>query len=188
VTPETIPILATARELYGRVVYTHKTHEQEREIWSRKVCFGSRINIALAGLTTFLAVLSAAIPQTIALIATAVSATATICFVIWQSSSDPSTKEAKHRVVAKELLWIREQLLLFIADCYTSTSAETLQKQLQLITRELTAVYKFAPDTSPEAYAAADRMIKSGHFTFSDEEIDSMLPVDLRKIKSEQET
>jgi len=29
-------VLATARELYGRVVYTHKTHEKEREIWSSK--------------------------------------------------------------------------------------------------------------------------------------------------------
>jgi hypothetical protein len=53
-----------------------------------------------------------------------------------------------------------------------------------VITRELTAVYKFAPDTSPEAYAAAERMIKNGHFTFSDDEIDGMLPVDLRKKKS----
>jgi hypothetical protein len=38
-----IPILATARELYGRVVYSHKTHEQEREIWSKKVCQMNRL-------------------------------------------------------------------------------------------------------------------------------------------------
>ncbi len=48
-----IPILATARELYGRVVYSHKTHEQEREIWSKKVCQMNRYNVWLAGATTF---------------------------------------------------------------------------------------------------------------------------------------
>jgi hypothetical protein len=121
----------------------------------------------------------------LALVATAVSATATVCFTVWQSSSDPSAKEAQHRVAAKELLWIREQLLLLITNCHISTFPQDhLQKCLEVITRELTAVYKFAPDTSPEAYAAAERMIKNGHFTFSDDEIDGMLPVDLRKKKS----
>lgn len=179
-----VPILATARELYGRVVYTHKTHEQEREIWSRKVCWMNRLNITLAGLTTLLAIVSAVIPQIVALIATALSATTTVCFLLWQSSVDPSAKEARHRVVAKELLWVREQLLLLITECHVSTfPLDHLQKCLEVITRELTAVYKFAPDTSSEAYSAAEKMIKSGHFTFSDDEIDAMLPVDLRKQK-----
>jgi hypothetical protein len=48
------------------------------------------------------------------------------------------------------------------------------------MTREVTAVYKFAPNTSPQAYAAADDMIKRGHFTFNDDEIDAMLPANLR--------
>jgi hypothetical protein len=52
-----------------------------------------------------------------------------------------------------------------------------------MLTRELTAVYKFAPDTSPEAYAAAEKMLKSGNFTFSDDEIDAFLPTELRKKK-----
>jgi hypothetical protein len=178
------PLLATARELYGRVVYTHKTHEQEREIWSRQVSLMNRINIGLAGLTTCLAVLSASMPEKVALIATAISAGVTVCFTVWQTSSDPASKEAKNRVAAKELLWIREQLLLIITNCHISNySQDHVQKSLEVITRELTAVYKFAPDTSPEAYGAADKMIKSGHFTFSDDEIDAMLPTELRKKK-----
>jgi hypothetical protein len=178
------PILATARELYGRVVWSHKVHEQEREIWSEKVCTMSRINIALAGLTTFVAVLSVKFPESYALIATALLATATVCFVIWQASSDPSKKESKHRVVAKELLWCREQLLLLITACHTNTPIEQLQNRLELLTREVTAVYKFAPDTSPEAYKRADEMLKNGHFTFSTDEIDAMLPTEFRKKQS----
>ena len=162
-----VPILATTRELYGRVVYSHKVHEKEREIWSGKVCWMNRTNIILTGLTTCLAVLSASIPQTAALIATALSVAATVCFTVWQSNFDPAGKEAQHRVAGKELLWMREQLLLLITDSHISTfPQDQLQSRLDRITRELTAVYKFAPNTSPEAYAAADKMIKSGHFTF----------------------
>ena len=62
-----------------------------------------------------------------------------------------------------------------------SVSDDSLQKSLDTITRELAAVYKFAPDTSPEAYARADDMIKKGHLTFSDDEIHGMLPTKLRK-------
>ena len=58
-----------------------------------------------------------------------------------------------------------------------------LQPRLDTITHELTTAYKFVPDTSAEAYAQADAALKGGHFTFSDDEIDAFLPVDLRKKK-----
>jgi hypothetical protein len=176
------PILATARELYGRLVHTHLTHEKERLIWTAKVCWMNRANIALASATTFFAVLSASLKPDWAIILTALFAVATVSFVMWQSNYDPATKEAQQRVAAKELLWIREQLLLLITDCHISTCPQNqLEQRLNLITRELTAVYKFAPNTSPEAYAQAKADIDGGHFTFSDEEIDAMLPVALRK-------
>lgn len=178
------PIHAAVRELYGRVVYTHMVHEKERELWSAKVCRMNNYTIWLAGATTFFAIISATIKPTFAIYATAVFALMTICFVMWQSNFDPAGKEAQHRVAAKELLWIREQLLLLIMDCHISTcSDEKLDNCLQMIMREVTAVYKFAPNTSAKAYALADASIKGGHFTFSDEEIDSMLPVALRKNK-----
>jgi hypothetical protein len=176
-------ILATAREFYGRLVYSHKVHEQEREIWSQKVCAMNRYNIWIAGFTTFLAVVTVKFPESYAVLATAVAATATVCFVIWQASSDPSSKEAKHRMVAKEMLWCREQMLLLIAACYTATPIDQLQNRLELLTREISTVYKFAPDTSGEAYSRAEAMLKKGHFTFSDDEIDAFLPTEFRKTK-----
>jgi hypothetical protein len=62
-----------------------------------------------------------------------------------------------------------------------SVPLQQLQKCLETINRELTAVYKFAPNTSPEAYSLADNSLKSGHFTFTDDEIDGFLPSVLRK-------
>jgi len=43
------------------------------------------------------------------------------------------------------------------------------------------AVYKFAANTSPKAFAEAEKSIKSGHFSLSDVEVDAMLPEALRK-------
>jgi hypothetical protein len=178
-------ILATSRELYGRLIYTHITHKKERQIWSGKVCWMNRINVALASMTTFFAIISATLRPTWSILVTALFAVATVSFVMWQSNYDPAGKEARHRIAAKELLWIREQILLLITDCHITTCAEhELERRLNVLSRELTAVYKFSPDTSPQAYAQAEAAIKTGHFTFTDGEIDAMLPTQLRKNRS----
>jgi len=176
------PLLATARELYGRVVYTHKVHEVERELWSAKVCWMSRVNILLAGATTIFAIISASLKPTWALVLTAILSAATICFVVWQSNFDPGGQESQHRIAATETLWICEQLMLLIANCHLANfPLEQLQRSLEMVTRELTAIYKFLPDTSSKAYGIADARLKGGQFTFSDDEIDGFLPADLRK-------
>jgi hypothetical protein len=175
-------LLATARELYGRAVYSHKTHEKERVIWSGKACTMNRINIGLVSITTFFAILSATLRPLWCLIVTAILSALTTGFVLWQTSFDPVAKENLHRTSAKELLWIREQLLLLIQRCHmTSEDVAHLQASLESITRELAGVYKFAPNTAPEAYAQARAALKAGEFTFSDDEIDAFLPVMLRK-------
>ena len=48
-------LLSVVRELYGRVAWTHKTHEKDREIWSNKVCRVRWVNVVLIGITTLLA-------------------------------------------------------------------------------------------------------------------------------------
>lgn len=176
------PILAAARELYGRLVHTHLTHEKERLIWTGNVCWMNRINIGLASATTFFAIISATLKPTWSILVTALFALLTVSFIMWQSNYYPATKEAQHRVAAKELLWLREQFLLLITDCHISTIPQReLEHRLHSLTRELTAVYKFAPNTSPEAYKQAKADLDRGHFTFTDEEIDALLPQHLRK-------
>ena len=74
--------------------------------------------------------------------------------------------------------------MILITDCHITTiSQDNLHRCLETITRELTAVYKFAPNTSKKAYALADADFKNGKLTFSDDEIDAMLPANLSKKK-----
>jgi hypothetical protein len=88
-------------------------------------------------------------------------------------------------MAAKELLRIREQFLLLITDCHVTTCPKhDLERRLDVLTRELTAVHKFSPDTSSDAYAEAEAAIKRGHFALTDDEIDAMLPAPLRKNRS----
>ena len=175
-------ILACARELYGRVVYSHKTHEVERELWADVVFRMNVSNICLAAVTTIAAVIAASLKPTWAMILTAILAAASICFIIWQASFDPAGKEAQHRAAAKELLWIREQFLLLIAHCNApSPNVADLQRSLDMLTLQITAAYKFSPSTSPKAYKMAADRLKHGEFTFSDDELDAFLPLALRK-------
>ena len=87
----------------------------------------------------------------------------------------------QNRVAAKELLWCRQQLLMLIADCHIPLPVETLRRNLEIVNREVHAIYKFAPNTSPEAYKKAGAQIQSGHSAFSDDELDALLPPSLRK-------
>lgn len=175
-------VLAMARELYGRAVYSHKTHEKERQIWSDKARLMYWVNLGLVSATTVFAVISVALQPRWILILTALFASATTAFVVWQASFDPTGKENQHRTAAKELLRIREGLVLLIERCHLdSEQLPTLQSYLESIGRELSALYKFVPDTSPAAYAQARAALKGGEFTFSDEEIDAFLPTKLRK-------
>src|SRR5882762_9811860 len=90
-------VLAMARELYGRAVYTHKTHEKERQIWSHKAGRMYWVNLGLVSATTIFAVISVALQPPWVLILTALFASATTAFVVWQSSFDPVGKENRHR-------------------------------------------------------------------------------------------
>jgi len=175
-------ILATARELYGRAVYSHKVHEVERELCSKSVTTMNIINIVLAALTTVLAVISVSLKPLWAMIATAAAAAFSVCFAIWQASFDPASKEQRQRTAAKELLSIREQFLLLIQKCHISNADPTdLQKCLEGLTTQLLAAYKFVPNTESKAYGIADGRLKGAQFTFADKEIDGFLPTELRK-------
>ena len=173
---------ATARELFGRAVWTHKVHEVAREQYTKKSGHVNIWNIASAALTVALAAGSPLIPSPWNVILTGLSATATICLVIWQASSNTAAKEAQQRVAAKEVLCLREEFLLLIMNCQmTDADAGALKKHLESLTRELTRAYKFMPDTSPEANGITGKRLSGGEMTFSDEEINSYLPAALRK-------
>lgn len=178
-------LLGVVRELYGRVAWTHKTHEKDREIWSRRVCLTRWVNVVLIGITSILATVGAIYNSQGAFVVTSIFGAVSTAFVVYQLSFNAEETEAKHRMVAKRLLYLRDQYLILIQEAMSGrTSIEQLQNKLESLHREASIVYEYAPDSSSKAYSAAGEALKAKEeFTFSREEIDMLLPEDLRLTK-----
>jgi len=183
-------ILGVARELYGRIVYSHKTHEKERERWTRKVHREKWISVLLAGSTTIAAVIGAAYGNRIVFIVTSVLGTLGTAFSVYQPSFNACKTESEHRSTAKKLLDLRERYMMFILRVMTETTpVATLHAELQTLQKETAIIYEYAPDTSAEAYYMAGWGLKDGEeLTFCNEELDRLLPENLRCGKSRTET
>ena len=174
--------LGVVRDLYGRVVWTHKTHEKDREIWSRRVVWMRWINVVLIGITTILATVGTILDSQSMFIATSISGALSTAFVVYQLSFNPEKKETEHRTVAKRLLYLRDQYLILIGETMCGgTPIDQLQRKLESLHREASIVYEYSPDSSSKAYKAASKALKTEEeLTFSPEEIDRLLPDTLR--------
>ena len=183
-------LLAQVRESFGRVVYSHKTHEKQADrcfTWHRWQ------QVALVGLTavssgTFLVAIvgvvaspevAGLVTSFIALLVTAISlATKTFKFA----------EEADvHRAIAAELWDVRESYLSLItdllADTITESDARARRDELQEAAR---AAYSEAPRTASKAFAdASDGLKDNEEMTFASREIDLFLPEALRLNESE---
>lgn len=175
------PNIDVVREVFGRVVYSHKTHEKDRELSSAKVSRIRWTNIILTALTFGGIVSNAIWDQRVVLFATIAIGTVTLAFTVFQLSFDPATDAARHRVAAKSLLLIREKYVNLLADIYGGIPDEEIQKRRDDLQEELNEVYEQAPDTSYKAYSRAKTALKvNEELTFSDSELDLFLPKSLR--------
>lgn len=172
-------VLATARQHFGRVVWTHKTQEKQREIWAGRANWIQWANILFAGATTGLAITAATGRPLMA--ETIISAVFAVCLAVGQAAYDPRSRGESHRVAAKELVRLRDGFLVLIALCLVNQPPDDLVPRLHALVAELHAVSRFMPDTSPKAYKAAEKAIMFGQTSFSDDEIDRLLPAELRK-------
>lgn len=171
------------REEFGRVVYTHKTHEKARELCTRHATASKWVNIVLNALT-FGGVLTSVTSENRDLLFVALFfATLTAGYTLYQLSFNPTQEAAEHRDAAKCLLKIRDGYIHLLADVEgNALSAKEIRNQRDGLSAQSQKVFLTAPDTSSKAYSLARRALKeSEDFTFSDEEIDKFLPMNLRR-------
>jgi hypothetical protein len=169
------------RESFGRVVYSHKTHEKAREIESAKADRVKWINIVLTTLTSAALVSTIITNQKTLLYVSSILSASALAFVIFQLSFDPAKEAERHRAAAKELWYVREKYVNLLTHIKANTNAVDVIGRRDELIEELKLIYKFAPDTSSRAYRAAQQALKvSEDMTFSVEEIDAFLPDSLR--------
>ena len=178
-------LLAQVRESFGRVVYSHKTHEKQADICFTKHRWQQGALIALTAISsgTFLAAVVGLLGS--AVLTTLVTSSIAL-LVSWMSLGATTFKfkeEADaHRDVASRVWNVRESYISLIADLMSGkisdADARSRRDRLQETTRE---VYAAAPRTSGTAFSRAQDGLKNNEeMTFTSREIDLFLPTALR--------
>lgn len=171
------------RECFGRVVYSHKTHEKCADILLARLSRIKLWQIILSAITTggFVATVFGA-GKVGALIGVLVSA-ALLALNAYTKNYDLGELAQKHRRAGADLWIIREKYLSLITDLRIGGKPiEALQGERNDLLEELHSVYSGAPSTTFQAYKKAQEALQQlEDLTFSDEEIDAFLPKELKK-------
>lgn len=179
-------ILGQLREIYGRMAYTHKTHEVQADIFEAKSRRHRVVKFVLvaAGSGTFLASLVGVFlePKWASL------ATSFVALLVAGSSLADRTfrygeETQQHRDTAARLWDIRESYLSLIVDLKALTvSVDEAVERRDALQKAAGAILRDAPRTGPKAYPIAqDRLKNREDLTFTRREIDLLLPEALRK-------
>lgn len=174
---------AQLRECYGRVVYTHKTHEKCADILLRRLSAIKIWQIVLSALTTGTLLLLVLGVGRVAAIVGGIVSTILLVLNAYIKSCDLGELAQKHKQAAVSVWLIREKYLSLITDLRMGTEPlDPLLAQRDALLDELHSIYVGAPATISQAYRYAQKALKvSEDMTFSDAEIDAFLPDELRK-------
>lgn len=174
---------AQIRECYGRVVWTHKTHEKCTDILNDRNNAIKMWQIILSAITTsgiFITVLG---ESKEAGILSAVISMVTLALSTYVKKYDLGGMAQKHADAAS-LIWnIREKYLSLLTDIRAGViSIDDIRATRDKLQNDLYKLYQGSPRTLNKAYEKASKALKEmDEMTFSDEEIDKFLPKSLRK-------
>lgn len=178
-------LLAQVRESFGRVVYSHKTHEKQADICFTKHRWQQGLLIALTAISsgTFLAaVVGLVVDPILAGLVTSFVA----LLVTWVSLGAKTFRFADesdaHRGIASRLWDVRESYISLIADLMAGdVSDEQARGRRDELQEAAWKAYSEAPRTSPRAFnRAQDGLKHNEEMTFAPSEIDLFLPEALR--------
>jgi len=171
------------REIYGRVVYTHKTHEKCADILKARSDYIKYAEIFLsAATTTSILVVVFGEGKAFQFLA-ALFSTILLALTLYSKDFNLLAIAEKHKQAALNILEIREKLLSMLVDIRIGNKEiSQIQKSRDELIEQLINTYKGAPKTINKAYAIASKVLKENEeFTFSDAEIDKFLPESLRR-------
>jgi hypothetical protein len=177
------PLEDQIRDCFGRVVYTHKTHEKMADNCNKRLTKFKVSQIIISSITASGAFSVLFIDQSWLKILTALVSLVSLILTGYMKGFDPGGTAQKHRDAAANIWPIRESYQSLLTDIRMKTinDAEAAARRDELQER-LSAIYKGAPHTNSTAYLQAQNALKNNEeYSFSDEEIDQFLPNSLRK-------
>lgn len=182
---------AQLRECYGRIIYTHKTHEKQADIiiksdnciqWC-KVIISAIISVGL--LNSIFDIKYLVGYKEIGLIISTILSTILLILNTYTKSNNLGELAQKHRQAGADLWLIREKYLSLLTDLnINNVSLDEIIKRRDELLQEQYLLYKAIPSTNSKAYTKAQKALKElEDMTFTDEEIDKFLPTRLKKTR-----
>ena len=177
------------RECFGRVVYSHKTHEKLADIFLGRLALLKWAQIVLAAITTGGCISVVFGAGQSGIILSAVMSTMLLVLNAYTKNYDLGELAQKSRQAGADLWIVREKYLSLLTDLRIGIKpVEELVVERDCLLQELYGVYSGAPSTNNKAYRKAQEALKSlEDMTFCDEEIDAFLPRALKKAALGQE-
>lgn len=177
------------RESYGRVVYSHKTHEKCADILLLRHDRVRLAQIVLSALATAGFVGAAMGTGQGAAIVGALLSAFLLVLNSYTKKYDLGELAQKHRQAGSDLWLIREEYLSLLVDVRIQKKPpEEIQKQRDILVHQLYEIYRGAPSTNYRAYKKAQEALQNlEDMTFSDAEIDKFLPRELQRRDGRQD-
>ena len=178
-------LLAQVREAFGRVAYSHKTHEKQADLHAshHRAQQWSLVALTTISSGTFLASLAGlvATPKISSLVTSFIALLVTGTSLATKTFTFAEDAEA-HRDTAAQLWEVRESYISLITDlmsgAISASDARARRDELQVLTGD---AYATAPRTTRRAFMKASSGLKDREeLTFASDEIDPFLPEALR--------
>ncbi|MDC1068900.1 SLATT domain-containing protein [Candidatus Kapabacteria bacterium] len=171
------------RENFGRIVYSHKSHEKCADILNSNNSNLKIAKIVLSGLTTGGLIAIFANDDIIIKVISALLSTALLIINSYTKDYDLGEIAQKHASTAIDLWNIREKYLSLLTDLKTQRKTiEEIEKFRDEYQEDLFNIYNGAQRTTYKAYKKAQEALQNlDDMTFSDDEIDKFLPKELKK-------
>jgi SMODS and SLOG-associating 2TM effector domain family 4 len=175
--PSSSAVEAQLREMYGRVAYTHKTHEKMADSYIARYKFIKNTEIALSALATSSLVLAVFGDSRTGTIVGALLSAVLLGFTLYFKEASLGEQAQKHAATAARLWGVRERLLSLLVDMKDGAASEVVGKERDRINALLEDIYKAAPRTNGRAYAAAQKALKTNEeLYFREAELNRLLP------------
>jgi len=181
-TNQNISLIETIRESFGRIVYTHKTHEKMTEIFESKRGWATAGEIIATSLTASGLISLNFYNDNFIKISAALLAFLSLSMALYKSFAMLDNRIGSHQKTAWKLWIMRERYINLISDVsenrISDQEAQKIRDDLQTETHK---IYEDAPQTTACAYAKAQKALKkSEDFTFTADEINRFLPKSLK--------
>ena len=182
--PESRQVLeGQLRECFGRVVYSHKTHEKQVDILVKRLSRIRLWQIVLSAIITGSFIFRfLGLGEIGSIIGTVLSAVL-LCLTLYTKDYNLAELAQKHKQAANEIWLIREKYQSLITDLVVGEKPlEAVRQERDVLMEDLHLIYSSAPSTNSQAYTKAQKSLKQDEdVTFSDEEIDAFLPKELKR-------